>query len=378
MGTPIDWSQFPHLTDDDRETAGVLVSAMGEAALLDILRAPAESHAPRLRRFREFADFHHGRGKEDAHSELNAAMELAHVRAEEAARQAALLERALGAVQSAQAATPRPPPLPPKRAVKMDAPKFNGEEGSKLAHWLIAVEHCGTAQLIETDDQMVKYAISNLRGRASDWAFSAIMADQNAFPTWKAFKELIREMYESPNNEILLQTRFFNTRQGKNSLQTYVQEMRGLCAAITQNPLPEAVKVPAFMNGLRPSAARRELYRRVPPTMEEAIRIAFIEEQSYDKGTSDGPYHKYGGNKGSSHKPTGSQRHGGPTPMELGSAEVTCYNCGKKGHFSSRCNKPRAQKGTAMRRTSNNKQRKGKPQGGKPTNTPAKGNEGSQ
>jgi hypothetical protein len=50
----------------------------------------------------------------------------------------------------------------------MDAPKFDGSDGNKLVHWLLAVERCARAQLIEDDDQLVAYGLSNMRGRASE------------------------------------------------------------------------------------------------------------------------------------------------------------------------------------------------------------------
>uniref|UniRef100_K3XD52 Retrotransposon gag domain-containing protein n=1 Tax=Globisporangium ultimum (strain ATCC 200006 / CBS 805.95 / DAOM BR144) TaxID=431595 RepID=K3XD52_GLOUD len=57
-----------------------------------------------------------------------------------------------------------------------------------------------------------------------------------------------------------LQGRFFSLRQGKLSLERYIQEMRSLCAAITTSPLPESVKVLAFLNGLNSGPVRQELY----------------------------------------------------------------------------------------------------------------------
>ena len=111
------------------------------------------------------------------------------------------------------------------------------------------------AQLIEDDTRMVSYAMSNLRGKASEWAYSALMANAEAFPSWAIFKTKIRNMYQLPNNEVLLQARFFGARQAKRSLQEYVQEMRSLSASITVGPIPEHIKVPTFMNGLERTTA---------------------------------------------------------------------------------------------------------------------------
>ena len=57
------------------------------------------------------------------------------------------------------------------------------------------MEQCGVAQLIEDDSRMVSYAMSHLRGKASEWAYLALMADVKALPTWAIFKEKIRAMY---------------------------------------------------------------------------------------------------------------------------------------------------------------------------------------
>jgi hypothetical protein len=228
---------------------------------------------------------------------------------------------------------------PKKKAVRLDAPKFDGSDGNKLAHWLLAVEHSGRAQLIEDDMQMVAYAMSNLRGRASEWAYSTLLADGDAFYNWSVFKDKIRTMYQPPNNEVLLQGRFFSCRQSKRTLQQYVQEMRTISASITQQPLTEAVKVPAFMNGLRHGPARQALFRKKPSTMEEAISIAFVEEQSSNTGMST-PWKNFDPN---GHRNAGRKQHDGSEPMDLSNAEVVCFNCGKRGHMKAQCKeRPRA------------------------------------
>ena len=171
---------------------------------------------------------------------------------------------------------------------------------------------------------MVSYTMSHLRGKASEWAYSALMADRKAFPSWAIFKDKIRAMYQPPNNEVLLQARFFGARQAKRSLQEYVQEMRSLSASITVGPIPEHIKVPTFMNGLRHGPSRQALFRKVPSTMEEAIQIALVEEQSYNSASATAWY-----------KPSAERTDA--TPMELGNADVVCYKCGKRGHMMARC-----------------------------------------
>ena len=70
----------------------------------------------------------------------------------------------------------------------MDPPKFDGTRPHTIAHWLLAVEQCGVAQLIEDDTRIVSYAMSNLRGKASEWAYSALMDNADAFPSCSTFE----------------------------------------------------------------------------------------------------------------------------------------------------------------------------------------------
>ena len=87
----------------------------------------------------------------------------------------------------------------------MDPPKFDGTTAHTIALWLLALKQCGVAQLIEDDTRVVLYGMSHIRGTASEWAYSALMADSKAFPSWAIFKTKIRTMYQPPNNEVLIQ-----------------------------------------------------------------------------------------------------------------------------------------------------------------------------
>ena len=69
------------------------------------------------------------------------------------------------------------------------------------------------------DTRLVSYAMYTLRNKASEWAYSALMANAKAFPSRATFKAKIRAMYHPSNNEVLLQARFFEARQAKRSLQ---------------------------------------------------------------------------------------------------------------------------------------------------------------
>ena len=80
--------------------------------------------------------------------------------------------------------------------------------------------------------------------------------------------------------------------------------------------------MPTSLNGLRRGPARHALFIKVPSIMEE-IGIALVEEQSYNSASVT-PWQKPAIEKSAA------------TLMDLGNADVVCYNCGKRGHMTAR------------------------------------------
>ncbi|CAI5702775.1 unnamed protein product [Peronospora effusa] len=279
----MDWSDFPHLSQHHRELAEHMAQGPGEQALVNaqleqLRRLCSDSVETRPRTVETLSD---------------------------------------------RPAQPRP--------IRMDPPKFDGTSPHTIVHWLLAVEKCGVALLIEGDTRMVSYAMSNLLGKASEWAYSALMANADAFPSWAIFETKIRAMYQPPNNEVLFMARFFGARQAKRSLQEFVQEMRSLLASINGEPIPELIKVATFMNGLRHGPSRQALFRKVPATMEEAIDIALVEEQSYNSASATAYYRP-------------SSERSDATPMELGNADGIFYNQQKVSNPKGGAKKQRARR----------------------------------
>jgi hypothetical protein len=124
--------------------------------------------------------------------------------------------------------------------------------------------------------------------------------------------------------QVKLRARMLGCKQGKRSLHEFVQELQYLRAALTSDPLPESLLVTLFMEGLRQGPARLQLFRRIPQTLDQAIKEAFMEEYSHRSAN--------GNSKG-------------PSPMELNNADlrnVRCYRCNEMGHLANKC--PQGQK----------------------------------
>ena len=135
-------------------------------------------------------------------------------------------------------------------------------------------------------------------------------------------------MYQPPNKTkkrpCFASGALFVLLQAQRSLQDYMQEMRSLSASISVGSIPEHIKVPTFLNGLRHGPALQALFRKLPSTMKDSIDIALSEEKAYNSGSVT-PWQKP------------ATERSAATSMELGNADVVCYNCGKRGRMMARC-----------------------------------------
>ena len=118
--------------------------------------------------------------------------------------------------------------------------------------------------LIKLDHKQVSLAISKLDGRAREFALTCSTSVDLAFPTRESLKSQLIQVFSKPNQAYRVLSRFLSTLQGKNELTDYVQELRTLMAAMQSDPLPEAVHVTIFMEGLLTSVARTEVFRVHP------------------------------------------------------------------------------------------------------------------
>ena len=115
--------------------------------------------------------------------------------------------------------------------------------------------------------------INKRDGKTRDWALkcSAYIAD--AFPTWDNYNAANSNLVP-PNQAYCVRSRFLYTRQGKNKLLDYVQELRTIIAELKSDTLPEIVHVTFLWKILRSDPARTNIFRIHSTTLNVVVEIA--------------------------------------------------------------------------------------------------------
>lgn len=310
---------FPHLSDAEYEALTKMTFILGPADMQAVLHS---EHALQRERIGHYMAYENAlleqvRGAMMAQFEHESQSAVTQAQNEmRSALTAQFEQQANEAIAQARAEATRT--TSSLRPVMLSVPSFSGKEEENLLFWFKEVELAFEAALIVRDRVQVAFAMSKLAGRAKNWVLAKESTTPGAFPNWEQLKADLVKTFLPPNAAFRQRSKFLACKQGKKELHEYVQELRVLVAKMASDPLPEAVKITVFMEGLRPGPSKTQLFRTSPQTLEEAFEVATQEDYC--------------------HRQSRHSTSAAPTPMDLSGAEsMRCFGCGKVGHMRREC-----------------------------------------
>lgn len=158
---------------------------------------------------------------------------------------------------------PPPPPAHVTRPVKLDFPKFNGNEP---LYWLFRAEQF-FAYYATPDDQRLIIASVNMEGSIIAWF--QMLQKQQLIPTWAALAQAV-EMQFGPTRFDSPRSRLFKLSQTSTAAVYYTEF---LVLSTRVHGMSDDAILDCFVSGLRPSL-RRDVTAHGPQTLIRAAELA--------------------------------------------------------------------------------------------------------
>ncbi|KAJ3530145.1 hypothetical protein NM208_g9457 [Fusarium decemcellulare] len=212
------------------------------------------------------------------------------------------------------------------------------------------------------DSAKVMYAAGRLKGTAAQW-FQPVMEDYTNKPeselqprtfmlynSYTAFEKALKQAFGTINEKGQAEREIKAIRQTRSASEHGAKFLQ----LASKLPWDQDALMSLFFDSLKEQVQAELFKQKRPPTLVEYIGKAVeIDDYQFSWRTRKSRYNgkqnnqpRYDANQGRRRDNNSNTSYGTtPGPMEIGAikkdkSKITCWNCGKKGHYESDCRNP--------------------------------------
>ncbi|XP_074363144.1 uncharacterized protein LOC141703561, partial [Apium graveolens] len=226
----------------------------------------------------------------------------------------------------------------------LNPPEFKGTTDPVEARvWLREIEK--TFEIVDVEEEKkIIFAAYMLKGEAN-YRWEANKTLETTFPIpWTRFTELFFQKYFPKYMENQMELKFLELKQGNMSVAEYEAKFTELSRFVPYHVDTDEKKAKRFQQGLKPYIQNRIAVFKITNYTTLVQKAAIVESGSElieNVGArKDNPRFRTPQNsnllQGRPHVPE-CKTYGRKHPGECYQANVTCFNCGQKGYYASRC-----------------------------------------